>query len=65
MESMHNVVFNEGNLEERLLDQKESTLMAYSKADTHEADLMPEPNDGRPLAKELMYILTEDSTQFL
>ena len=53
MESMHNVVFNEGNLEERLLDQKESTLMAYSKADTHEADLMPEPNDGRPLAKEV------------
>ena len=53
MENMHNVVFNEGDLEERLLDQKDSTLMAYFKAVTHEADLMAEPNDGRPLAKEL------------
>ena len=31
MESMHNVVFNEGDLERRLLDQKDSTLMAYFK----------------------------------
>ena len=51
MENMHNVVFNEGDLEERLLDQKDSTLMAYFKAVTHEVDLMAEPNDGRPLAK--------------
>ena len=56
MENMHNVVFNEGDLEERLLDQKDSTLMAYFKAVTHEADLMAEPNDGRPLAKELTYV---------
>ena len=53
MENMHNVVFNEGDLEERLLYQKDSTLMAYFKAVTHEVDLMAEPNDGRPLAKEL------------
>ena len=51
MENMHNVVFNEGDLEERLLDHKDSTLMAYFKAVTHEVDLMAEPNDGRPLAK--------------
>ena len=56
MENMHNVVFNEGDLEEWLLDQKDSTLIAYFKAVTHEADLMSEPNDGRPLAKELTYV---------
>ena len=56
MENMHNVLFNEGDLEERLLDQKDSTLMAYFKAVTHEAGLMVEPHDGRPLAKELTYV---------
>ena len=56
MENMHNVVFNEGDLEERLLDQKDSTLMAYFKAVKHEADLMVQPNDGRPLAKDLTYV---------
>ena len=53
MGNMHNVVFNEGDLDERLLDQKDSTLMAYFNAVTHKADLMAESNDGRPLAKEL------------
>ena len=56
MENMHNVVFNEGDLEERLLDQKDSTLMAYFKAVKDEADLMVQPNDGRPLAKDLTYV---------
>ena len=42
MENMHNVVFNEGDLEERLLDQKDSTLMAYFTAviDEHISTLM-------------------------
>ena len=40
MENMHNVLFNEGDLEERLLDQKDSTLMAYFKAVTDEAGLI-------------------------
>ena len=56
VENMHDVLFNEGDLEERLLDQKDSTLMAYIKAVTHEAGLMVEPHDGRPLAKELTYV---------
>ena len=56
MENMHNVLFNEGDLEERLLDQKVSTLMAYFKAVANEAALMVEPHDGRPLAKELTYV---------
>ena len=56
MESTHNVVFNEGDLEKRLLDQKDSTLMAYFEAVKHETGLMVEPNDGRSLAKELRYV---------
>ena len=43
MENMHNVLFNVGDLgdlEERLLDQKDSTLMAYFKAVTDEAGLI-------------------------
>ena len=53
---MHNVVFNEGDLVERLQDQKDSTRMAYFKAVKHEASLMFAPNDGRPLAKSLTYV---------
>ena len=56
MESMHNVVFNEGDLEKRLLDQKDSILMAYFKAVKHETDSMVEPSDGRSLAKELTHV---------
>ena len=56
MENMHNVVCNEGDLEKRLLDQKDSTLMAYFKAVKHETGLMVEPNDGRSLAKELTHV---------
>ena len=56
MESMHNVVFNEGDLEKSLLDQKDSTLMAYFKAVKHGTGLMVEPNDGRSLAKEFTYV---------
>ena len=56
MENMHNVVFTEGNLEETLQDQKDSTLMAYFKAVTQEAALIVQPNDGRPLANSLTYV---------
>ena len=56
MENIHNVVCNEGDLERRLLDQKDSTLMAYFKAAKHETDLMVEPNDGRSLTKELTHV---------
>lgn len=53
---MQNVVFSEGNLEHRLQDQKDTTLMAYFKAVKEEAALTVEPNDGRPLAKSLTYV---------
>ena len=43
MESMHNVVFNDGDIEKRLLDQKDSTIVAYFKAVTHKAALMVQP----------------------
>ena len=56
MENMHNVVCNEGDIEKRLLGQKDCTLMAYFKAVNHETGLMVEPNDGRSLAKELTYV---------
>ena len=56
MENMHNVVCNEGDLEKRLLDPKDSTLMAYFKEVKHETGLMVEPNDRRSLAKELTYV---------
>ena len=56
MENMHNVVCNEGDLEKRLLDQKDSTLMAYFKAVKHETALMVEPNDGRSLANKLRHV---------
>ena len=56
IENMHKVVCNEGDLERRLLDQRDSTLMACLKAVKHGTGLMVEPNDGRSLAKELTHV---------
>ena len=63
-ENKQNITFIEGQLNDAVLNVKDTALMAYFKAVVKENNLPIPPNDGRPLAKDLTYVQFPKSFTF-